>query len=108
MSRSQRKTSIFGMTTCRSERTDKVLWHGRLRTHIRTAISGLTTDELADRVLPEEQNVSNVWAMGKDGRQWWPIASQRKIAHKLASRRGITHAEQAAIEQRLLRKWMAK
>lgn len=108
MSRSQRKTPIFGMTTCRSERTDKVLWHGRLRAQTRTAISGRTTDELTDHVLPEERHVSNVWAMGKDGRQWWPVANQRRIARQLAKRRGATSSEQEAIEQRLLRKWMSK
>ncbi len=108
MSRSQRKTPIFGMTTCRSERSDKVLWHGRLRAHTRTTMTACTANDLADCVLPEVKQVSNVWDMGKDGRQWWPAVNQRKVARRLASRRGKTKAERNAIEQRLLRKWMAK
>lgn len=108
MSRSRRNTPIFGMSTCRSERQDKVLWHGRLRAQTRTAMTPRTADELLDHVLPEERHVSNVWAMAKDGRQWWPVSNQHRLARLLAGRRGHTPTERTAIEQRLLHKWMAK
>jgi len=39
MSRSRRKTPIIGITTCRSERADKAIWHQRLRAHERTGLA---------------------------------------------------------------------
>lgn len=108
MSRSRRKTPIFGMSTCRSERADKEIWHGRWRAHTRNSLSNVDGDASEGFLLPDRQEVSNIWTMGKDGRQWWPAASQSQVAHRLAESRGSNAAERAAIRVRLLRKWMAK
>ncbi|HBO9252321.1 TPA: hypothetical protein L5D80_003319 [Pseudomonas aeruginosa] len=67
MSRSRRKTPIVGHTTCRSEREDKKLWHQRWRTHERTALASASPEALCAHLPLLENQVSNVWSMGKDG-----------------------------------------
>jgi hypothetical protein len=62
MSRSRRKTPVIGITTCRSERSDKVIWHGRMRAKEREALAHGDDP-------PTVNAVSDVWTMGKDGRQ---------------------------------------
>jgi len=54
-----------------------------------------------------ERQVSNPWAMGKDGRQYVPARWQAELA-KWCAQKGRTVRERAALEQRFLRKWMAK
>jgi len=108
MSRSRRKNPIFGMTTCRSERADKVLWHQRWRTHERTALASASPEALSDHLPLHENAVSNVWAMGKDGHRRWPLQAQVATADLIARRTGRDPQEQASLKKRLLRKWMSK
>lgn len=64
MSRSRRKTPIFGMTTARSEERDKVQAHRDERRAVRAAIA-----EDAD-LMPHTREVSDVWGFAKDGKRY--------------------------------------
>lgn len=59
MSRSRKKTPICGHTLKESEKEDKKLWHRAWRRKQKQ------TDELIDK-----REVSNVWSMSKDGKQY--------------------------------------
>lgn len=99
MSRSHRKSPIFGHTTCRSERQDKKIWHRRWRSKERAALGGITKD-LTEHVTLLRNQVSSTWSMGKDGKCYWSKNDQ------------IRSAERRSVEEngrvRLLRRWMAK
>ncbi len=68
MSRSRRKTPIFGMTTNDSEKDFKQQEHQRERAAVRTA---LQSD--AD-LLPDPKEFGNPWAGPKDGKNYWKDA----------------------------------
>ena len=106
--RSRRKTPIVGHTTCRSEREDKKLWHQRWRTHERTALASASPEALCAHLPLLENQVSNVWSMGKDGRSYWPIKRQAATADRIANHKGRNPQERASLKKRLLRKWMSK
>ena len=108
MSRSRRKIPIVGVTTCRSEREDKKLWHQRWRTRERTALSSASLEVLDAHVPVPENQISNVWRMGKDGRYYWPAKRQAATADRIANHKGRNSQERAALKKRLLRKWMSK
>ena len=108
MSRSRRKTPIVGVTTCRSEREDKKLWHQRWRSRERTALSSASPEALSAHLPLLEHQVSNVWSMGKDGRYYWPAKRQAATADRIANHKGRNSQECAALKKRLLRKWMSK
>jgi hypothetical protein len=64
MTRSRRKTPITGITTCRSEKSDKQIANRRMRHKARLAIHhGLDH-------MPLLREVSNIWNFGKDGKTW--------------------------------------
>lgn len=69
MSRSKRRTPIFGNTTADSEKQDKRLANRRLRARERVAAaSGFELE-------PSLRDVSDVWAFDKDGKRYWRTAS---------------------------------
>ena len=108
MSRSTRKTPIMGITTCRSERDDKQIWHRRWRAHQRTALASAPLDD-EDSKLPESmKQLSDIWDMGKDGRQYWPLSSQARTAKRFARRKDRGRKEREALEARLRHKFMGK
>jgi hypothetical protein len=63
---------------------------------------------LEDHLISTEKEVVNVWSMGKDGRQYWPIHKQAVSAKKFADRQGRSPQERSALRKRLRHKWMAK
>lgn len=67
MSRSYRKTPIVGMTKKESEKKDKRLAHRARRNAERSYGRPVNLRE-----------VSNVWAMAKDGKQYFPGDDRRK------------------------------
>lgn len=105
MTRSRRKTPIFGFTSCDSEKQDKKIWHGRMRAHERDA---LAKSDFEAHLTTRKEQVSDTWNMDKDGRYYWPIKDQEKAAGLMADSNGKTLAERAALKQRLLRKWAGK
>ena len=71
MSRSYRHTPIFGMSTATSEK-----WHKRRARHVWRQVVHVALGQ-GREVLPELRELSNVWTMPKDGRQYldprrWP------------------------------------
>jgi hypothetical protein len=65
MARSRRKTPICGITTARSEKQDKKIWHSRYRAAVRTHLRSNRDQDL----MPLPREVSNVWDFAKDGKQ---------------------------------------
>ena len=65
MSRSYRHTPVANPYGCASEKSDKKLWHGKMRAAVRVCLHNFEPDEI---LLPHEREVSNVWAFGKDGK----------------------------------------
>ncbi len=108
MSRSHRKTPIIGYTNCRSEREDKKLWHQRWRTRERTALTSASPEALSAHLPLLENQVSNVWTMGKDGHSYWSAERQADMADYIANYKGRNPQERASLKKRLLRKWMSK
>ena len=69
MARSRRHTPIASITTAASEKQDK-RWANRiLRLATRRAIKGSIDPDAI--VLPVMREVSDEWAMAKDGRTWF-------------------------------------
>ena len=65
MSRSKRKTPIFGHTTATSEKLMKRNWNKRFRRVAKALI-------LIEKEIPvKKQAVSDVWEGGKDGKFYW-------------------------------------
>jgi hypothetical protein len=108
MSRSYRKTPMMGHTTCRSERHDKFIWHKKWRLHERLNLIALKRNEGKDYLPIHSKEVSSVWWMGKDGKQYFPLESQLRAAKYHANNRGRSPQEHSALKKRLSHKWMGK
>ncbi len=106
MSRSRRKTPIFGHTSARSEADDKRLWHKRWRSRERDQLAVLEPD--ADPLPVHRQAVSSPWSMAKDGKHWFDPRLQREMAELIAARRSQLGPERQALQVRLLARWRAK
>ena len=69
MARSRRRTPMISITTAASEKQDK-RWANRIhRSATRRAIKRDTDPDAT--VLPIMREVSDEWAMAKDGRSWF-------------------------------------
>jgi hypothetical protein len=75
MSRSHRKTPKSGIADV-SEKRDKQIWHRRLRRAVKVGV------EHGREVLPLVRDVSNTWAMGKDGKIYWGKRAPKKLMRK--------------------------
>lgn len=65
MSRSRRKTPIFGITTALSEAADKAIWHRAFRRAENQRLAGDPGSE------PYHfRQFFNPWQMDKDGKYW--------------------------------------
>ncbi len=67
MSRSRRHTPVCGITTARSEKADKRQAHRRLRARTRSVAARAHSE--TDTVWPGLRDVSDPWAMAKDGKR---------------------------------------
>ena len=106
MSRSRRKTPIFGYTTARSEAEDKRLWHKRWRSSERDQLASLGPD--GDPLPVPRQAVSSTWEMAKDGNHWFDPRRQSELAERIAAGRSQLQPERKSLQARLLAKWRAK
>jgi hypothetical protein len=68
MSRSRRRTPCGGITTARSEKSDKQDAHRRLRSCLRAVLAWQQEHPDADPVWPGLRDVSDPWGMAKDGK----------------------------------------
>lgn len=105
MSRSQRKTPIFGHTTACSEAYDKRQWHKRWRLRQRHQLA--TLDQEDDPLPVHRRAVSSTWKMAKDGKGWFGPERQKACAELLAADQP-TPNERDALVAKLLAKWRAK
>ena len=73
MSRSRKHTPIFGHCSkgC-SEKKDKKILHGKLRASVRAKLQIHTVDSDL-LVIPEYDELFNVWSMTKDGKSYYSI-----------------------------------
>jgi hypothetical protein len=69
MSRSVRKTPIFGNAQGVSEKADKRSWHQRWRARARSLLTGAS--DLEAYCDPDKRLVSDTRAMAKDGKRYW-------------------------------------
>ena len=106
MSRSLRKTPIFGHTTARSEAEDKRLWHKRWRANERDQLATVGAD--TDHVTFHRNAVSSTWDMAKDDKAWFDPSRQREISERIATRSARLLPERKALQARLLAKWRWK
>lgn len=108
MSRSRRKTPVFGTATKATERRDKQLWHRRWRARERTAWARTLREGQADHVPVDYREVSDVWTMDKDGHFYWSRARRWKAAQQLAEGGGGDPERQRRLTVRRFLRWMAK
>jgi hypothetical protein len=108
MSRSNRKTPIFGMINCKSEKKDKKIWHSRWRCHERINITQISFSNLDSYQTVLKNQISSTWDMGKDGRQYWTYESQKRIAHMLARKLTQSPREIKKTKERFIHKWNSK
>jgi hypothetical protein len=106
VSRSRRKTPIFGYTSARSEADDKRLWHKRWRAQERNQLASLVPGD--DPLPVHRQTVSSTWNMSKDGKHWFGLRRQREVSEGIANRLSQLKAERKVIQVRLLAKWQGK
>ena len=106
MSRSRRKTPIFGHTTACSEADDKRLWHKLWRKSERDQLAKVGVD--TDHVTVHRNAASSTWGMAKDGKTWFDPSHQREISERIAARRARLLPERKALQARLLAKWRSK
>ena len=106
MSRSRKKSPIFGNTNADSEASDKRIWHSRMRHRERQALH--SADDYDAHLTTADDQVSSTWEMDKDGKHFWPEQSREETASWIAERSGKTDRERATLKRRLMRKWMAK
>lgn len=105
MSRSRRKTPIFGNAHAHSESVDKKTWHSKFRTVERTQLR--STLDLGDYVAPDQNAVGPVWKFGKDGKRYFGLA--RQLVHsRYFSQKGKTELEQQSLARRYLAKLKGK
>lgn len=108
MSRSRRKRPFFGFTSCRSERADKKTWHPRWRARERTALASASPEGLEAHLPVLENQITNPWRMGKDGRAYYSRQSMTERAEWRAAHKGRTPEERALLEKRELHKLTGK
>lgn len=104
MSRSKRKTPIYGTTGARSEAVDKKHWHQRLRAAERSRLAHNT----GDHIPVDEREVSDPWGMAKDGKRYWKVAMRTRAAERVAARAGREQLETSSLKVRQLAKWNSK
>ncbi len=99
MSRSRRKTPVYGYARAESEAADKRLWHQRWRAHERDRLRKLPED--FEHLTTQRREVSNTWAMAKDGCQWFGWKQQQRQAGEIIGR-GRSEQEREKMRARYL------
>ena len=70
MSRSKKYTPISGLA--HSEKDDKKILHGKLRTKLRVAVRKMLLEHSSEEyIAPKYDEVHNKWVMAKDGKSYW-------------------------------------
>ena len=106
MSRSHRRTPIFGHTTACSEADDKQRWHKRWRSHERDQLTIAGPEEEIEPI--HRHAISSAWDMAKDGKSWFDPRQQQIVAERMAAWRSKLKPERKALQARILAKWRGK
>lgn len=107
MSRSRKHTPVSGNTTAVSEKSDKKIWHSRMRARQRDQLAH--ADDQADDLMPVLVNeVSNPYSMAKDGRSYQSDVKLVNTATRVARRKCRGQESQEGLTERELVKLMAK
>ena len=70
MSRSRKHTPIWGFA--KSEKDDKRILHGKLRTRLRGAVKKMLLEHSSEEyIAPKYDEVHNKWVMAKDGKSYY-------------------------------------
>lgn len=108
MSRSRKKTPIFGVTTSASEKRDKKAWHSALRSKERAALASSSAEELSERNSVTVRDLSSPWDMSKDGHVFSALTDIERRAEKTAKDVAKTKAERDSLAKRIMHKALAK
>ncbi|WP_104381242.1 hypothetical protein [Sphingobacterium sp. HMA12] len=73
MSRSIRKTKIFGITIAESEKQDKRRWNRTFRKVCKTLI------RLEKEAPLKIYSITEIWDGAKDGKRYYPNATKREM-----------------------------
>lgn len=73
MGKSFRKSPCCGITTAKSEKDDKQIYNRKFRRIVHQQLYDFCDDPIFDI-----KEVSNVWQMAKDGRQWFGNSNKHK------------------------------
>lgn len=73
MSRSFKRTKIFGVTTSKSEKVEKIIIHKKFRRICKNLLKTCRISSL----LYSFREISNVWSMSKDGKFYWRDAPKK-------------------------------
>ena len=69
MSKSYKKTKVFGIASADSEKQDKRNANKRFRRICKLYLADIMDDD-EDSSFPELEEVSDVWSMSKDGKRY--------------------------------------
>lgn len=82
VSRSRRKTKIFGITTAESEKQDKRKANRKFRKSVKDQLKNLPVheEELDDLMFPDHlREVHEEYLMDKDGKKYWADAQEKDM-----------------------------
>ena len=120
MSRSWRKHPCGQICSCKSERWDKIFWHGIWRAKERDSLRRIalerggefidTDTEDWEMEAFDERQVSNPWWMNKDGKMWYVEDYTRKRDAVFKGRKVLWYCftEPEWLTDREIRKLMSK
>jgi len=72
------------------------------------ALARASPEALSAHFPSLENDVVNVWSMGKDGHTYRSANDQAAMADQIANHKGRTPQERASLKQRVFRKLMSK
>jgi len=78
MSRSRRKTKVFGITTADSEKQAKRRANRRFRRVCKLYLGDIMDDD-SDSAFPEMDEVADVWDHDKDGKRYRTDATDKDM-----------------------------
>ena len=88
MTRSRKHTPIFGMTCAKSEKSDKILMHKKIRRISKKLLKELDEIDCDSVIFPIEDEVMNQWNMAKDGKGYYsPYKESEKEWYKKGMRK---------------------
>jgi len=76
MSRSYRKTPIFGHTTATSEKSDKIIYNKRIRRKNKLTLHHALVSDTIDSHYAVGKEIVDTWSLDKDGKSYRPNATK--------------------------------